>query len=140
MSAEVTLTDLDIAAPADRRVKLAGTTFRVPGDPPTGWLLAFRSLTAKFADDGVDELDVVAELRDALVDLFLLKQPDAEAEVCAAVDSMGVPVLVQAVNLIYASAQEPVQQPARPPRAAGTRSTSPSRKTSRSASSSSSAS
>ena len=138
MSAEVTLIDLDIAAPPDRRVKLGGKVWKVPGDPPTGWLLAFRSLTAKFADDNVDELDVVAQLRDAIVDLFLLRQDDEEA-ICAAVDTLGVPALVQVVNAIYSDAREP-EAPARPPRAAGTRSTSPSRKTSGSASSSSSAS
>ncbi len=134
----VTLTDLDLAAPPDRRVKVGGHTFRVPGDPPTGWLLAFRSLTAKFTEDDADELAIVEQLRDAVVDLFLIRQPDAEADICGAVDSMGVPTLVQAVNLIYAATQEEPEAPARPTRAAGTRSTSPSRKPRASASSSSS--
>ncbi len=138
---DVTLTDLDLAAPPDRRVKLNATIWKVPGDPPTGWLLAFRSLTAKFADDNVDELEVVAQLRDAIVDLFCLRQPDAEAAICEAVDTLGVPALVQAVNSIYASevAAQP-ETPPRPPRAAGTRNTSPRRKTTSSASSSSSGS
>jgi hypothetical protein len=137
MSTEVTLTDLDLAAPPDRRVKLAGNTFKVPGDPPTGWLLAFRSLTSKFADDDADELEIVAQLRDAIVDLFCLRQPQAEEQIIAAVDSMGVPTLVQAVNLIYRAEVEAEPEPApRPTRAAGTRSTSPSRKRASSASSS----
>jgi hypothetical protein len=136
----VDLTDLDVIAAPDRRVKLGGHTFRVPGDPPTGWLLAFRSLTGKFSDDDADELEIVEQLRDAVVDLFCIRQPDAEADILGAVDSLGVPTLVQAVNLIYATAQEAPQESPRPPRAAGTRSTSPSRKRASSASSSSSAS
>jgi hypothetical protein len=136
----VSLTDLDLAAPPDRRVKIAGHTFRVPGDPPTGWLLAFRSLTAKFAEDNPDELAIVEQLRDAVVDLLCIRQPDAEQSVCDAVDSLGVPTLVQAVNLIYAAevADEPEVAQPRPTRA-GTPSTSR-RKTPRSASSSGSAS
>jgi hypothetical protein len=140
VSTEVALVDLDIAAPPDRRVKVAGNIYRVPGDPPTGWLLAFRSLTARFADESADELEIVAQLRDALVDLFCLRQPDKEQEVLEGVDSLGVPVLVQAVNSIYAATEDPVEEPARPTRPAGTRSTSPSKRRASSASSSSSGS
>jgi hypothetical protein len=143
VSTEVALVDLDIAAPPDRRVKVAGNIYRVPGDPPTGWLLAFRSLTARFADESADELEIVAQLRDALVDLFCLRQPDKEQEVLEGVDSLGVPVLVQAVNSIYTATEAPIEeeQPAaRPTRPAGTRSTSPSKRRASSASSSSSGS
>jgi hypothetical protein len=141
VSTEVALVDLDIAAPPDRRVKVAGNVYRVPGDPPTGWLLAFRSLTARFADETADELEIVAQLRDALVDLFCLRQPDKEQEVLEGVDSLGVPVLVQAVNNIYTATEAPIEEePARPTRAAGTRSTSPSKRRASSASSSSSGS
>lgn len=122
----VDLTDLDIAAPSDRRVKVGGQTFKVPGDPPTGWLLAFRSLTAKFDGDDVDELAVIEELRDAVVDLFCIRQPDREADILGAIDGLGVPVLVQAVNLIYRAETGPVEDepPARPTRTASTRKTS----------------
>lgn len=139
MPTTVDLVDLDVLAPVDRTVKLHGEKWRVPGDPPTGWLLTFKQLSAELASDEVDELVVVEQLRDAIADLFLLRQPDREEDVLRAVDSLGVPALVQAVNAIYAGQGEDVTPDPPKPRATGTRNTTARNRT-RSASSSSSAS
>lgn len=138
------LTDLDVLIAPDRRVKLAGKTWRVPGDPPTGWLLTFRGLTRKFeGDDKIDELEVIEEIRDAIVDLFLLRQADQEQALVEAVDTLGIGALVNAINAIYASETGTADGEAAPdptPAAAGTPSTRPARARTRSRSSSSSAS
>jgi hypothetical protein len=142
-TATAELTDLDVLLTPDRRVKLAGKTWRVPGDPPTGWLLSFRALSKKFdADDNADELDAIADIRDAVVDLFLLKQPGDEQVICDAVDTLGIAALVGAVNAIYAreTGQVEAEPDPTPPAAAGTPNTSRTPRASRARSRSSSSS
>lgn len=136
MAPAVTLIDLDDAAPPDRKVKLGGKEWRVPGDAPVDWLLQFRQLET--AD--LDELEQVERMRDLLADLFLIRQPDREDEILAAIGEKGAVRLLPMVGQIYANPQQEVAPVAAdPPRPAGTRSTS-NRSRSRSRSSGSSAS
>ncbi len=147
-TAELDLIDLDDAAPLDRKVKLGGKTYRVPGDAPVGWLLQFRQVERAFiedagTDDGANELDYVERVCDLLVELFTIRQPDREDEIRDALEQKGSLPLLQTVGRLYGNparelAEEAEQE--RPTRPAGTTSGSPRRPRSRSRSSASSAS
>jgi hypothetical protein len=99
--------DLDVLVAPDRRIKLDGREWKVPGDPPVPWLLTYQRAQERFMasddDPEIDSADALLELRDSVIELLLLRQPDDEEVITKAIDTLGLSVLMASVELIYRS-------------------------------------
>jgi hypothetical protein len=84
--------DLDAVLKPDIKVKLDGTEWRLPGDPPTEILLNIVVLSEEMekavdADDSDRMLEIRRELTDAVEDLFSMRQEIPEGFGAGLVDA-----------------------------------------------------
>jgi hypothetical protein len=96
------ITDLDVLAGPDRKVKLAGKMYVLPGDIPVELFLRIAGYEKRL-DEGTDEAELILELNDAVLELFNVVPLQRKT---AAVKSLpiGLRQLVQAVGVIYRGA------------------------------------
>lgn len=106
--------DLDALVGPPLKVRLNERVYKLPPDLPAPLFLKISS----YADSGLDEAEMAADLYDELVELFRVHQPDLEEL------PIGIAQMVAAIPTIYqdGASEAPAEGGARPSRA-GTRST-----------------
>src|SRR5579859_3001959 len=101
-----TIIDLDAALPPDKKVKLGGRVYTLPGDIPTELFLRIQQATATV---GSDKEDGVQVLYDAILDLFRTRDKTVTAL------PLGLAQMVTAFATIYGQ-QDAEDDGARPTR------------------------
>lgn len=112
--------DLDKIVPDDIEVVLQGDTYLLPGDIPVELMLRVEHATQQLnsVTDSDEGQNVLADLLDAVVDLFRIRQPDVDQV------PIGLRQAVMLISQIYSVQEDPAPDPPRPARRAGTTSTS----------------
>lgn len=111
--------DLDAALPPDKKVRLAGATYTLPGDLPVELFLRVQRASSEMQTN-VDE-DTVRGLSDAILELFRTRNPQMKA----LPTSLGIGQLVTMLISVYGGGD-----PVIPPTTRGA--TKPKRSTNRS--------
>lgn len=117
------ITDLDELLSPDKKVKLAGKTYTLPGDLPVELYLRITN----FNDAETSEREAIEAMYDEVLGLFRYKEPNLKAL------PLTMPQLVLAIARIYGDDTAEEDAPAPPPRrrASGTGTSSKSRPKSR---------
>lgn len=107
--------DLDIALSEPITVKLAGKTYKLPGDIPAPLYLTITNLGEQ--DDADDEA-ATRQVYEQMLELFRVHQPELTSL------PISIPQLVLLVPRVYGGWEPEETAEARPTKRAGTRSTS----------------
>lgn len=120
-----TITDLSdlagVGPPKQVRLVEGGQVYKLPADVPSPLylkLVEFQNRKDEELDDA-GEQEIVAELYEEVLELFRVHQPSLERL------PIGLTSLIRLVPAIYGKADEEAAAAARPTRAAGTKSSSP---------------
>jgi hypothetical protein len=106
--------DLDVVAPEDTIVIIAGVEYLLPGDVPVPHMLAIERASRDFFSDEENDNGSLIRLQDEILDLFRIRQPDLEE-----LPPLGLAGLIQFVQALY-GAPEDEPDPPKPARKGGT--------------------
>jgi hypothetical protein len=107
MSEPLVDVDLDALAPRPIRARLGGKTYKLPGDMPLELFFRIQAFEQR-VEKGENEMTLLSELRDEILALFQVHQPQMKT-----LPDMGVTTLLQALGAIYGGA--PAGPPTRTP-------------------------
>lgn len=71
-----TVTDLDVLAPARKRVRLAGQEYELPGDVPVATMLELERLAQEAERGDMDDYEAGRLLYEQVLGIFRVHQPD----------------------------------------------------------------
>ena len=108
--AELVDVDLDALAPAPKRTRLGGKVYRLPGDMPLELFFRIQAFEQR-VNAGEDETALLSELRDELLALFQVHQPQMKA-----LPPIGVLTLMASLGAIYSGGSRGEAPPTTTPR------------------------
>lgn len=87
--------DLDALAPPNKRVKLAGKVWQLPGDMPMELFIRTQGYEARVSA-GEDEAQMLVELKDEILALFKVNHPELKE-----LPQIGLVQLLRSLGQIY---------------------------------------
>lgn len=118
--------DLDLLLGTPQNVKLGGKFYKLPADCSAELYLQmvqYSKLVGEEVDADV-EAQLIQDLRDGLIELFQVHQPEMNRLPAA----MSLQLLVEAIGRLYGPEEDPTPPPEEGPEGAGTKTRSSTRK------------